>query len=380
MVSCTASTLKGKAMGETGTKDPLVLLGGGHAHVEVVRQLGRRNLGREIILVSPSRHAPYSGMLPGYIAGRYQFEDFHIDLAALCRRSGVSFVEGAAVGIDAKRRQVLLSGGRVLTYRLLSLDIGSTPSLPQGVSGGVSVKPIASFTERLARLDALAAGHQGPLHLAVVGQGVAGVEVAFALKQRLLGKRVQIALVGRAGRPVPARSNRAQRMVEDELQQAGIAHHPGFDVVAFDNGTLIARDGRRIDTDEAVWTTSSGAPDWLRETALDLDGAGFICVDETLRALSHPDIFAAGDVASLPDPRPKAGVFAVRQGPVLAQNICRSLSREPLLPFRPQRAWLALISLSDGRTIADKWGVAFSGRWVSAWKHRNATRFVRRYS
>jgi selenide,water dikinase len=318
--------------------------------------------------------------LPGYIAGRYRFEEFHIDLAALCSRGGVSFIEGAATGIDPGQRQVFLSNGRTLTYHLLSLDIGSTPSLPPGVSGGVSVKPIASFTERLARLDTLAAGHQGPLHLAVVGQGVAGVEVAFALKQRLLGKGVQIALVGRANSPVPARSNRAQRMVESELQRAGIAHYPGFDVVAFDDGTLVARDGRRLHIDEAVWTTSSGAPSWLRETSLDLDRAGFIRVDETLCSLSHPDIFAAGDVASLPDPRPKAGVFAVRQGPVLAQNIRRRLVREPLLPFRPQCAWLALISLSDGRAIADKWGVAVCGRWVSAWKHRNDTRFVRRYT
>jgi selenide,water dikinase len=367
-------------MGEAGTKDPVVLLGGGHAHVEVVRQLGPLSPGREIILVSPSRHAAYSGMLPGYIAGRYRFEDFHIDLDALCRRCGVSFIEATASRIDAGQRQVFLSNGRTLAYRVLSLDIGSTPSLPQGVLGGVSVKPIASFTERLASLDALAAGHQGRLHLAVVGQGVAGVEVAFALKRRLRGKQVQIALVGRANRPVPARSQRAQRMVESELKRNGIEHYPGFDVVAFDNGTLVARDGRRLAVDEAVWTTSSGAPGWLRETALELDEAGFIRVDETLRSLSHPDIFAAGDVASLPDPRPKAGVFAVRQGPVLTENIRRCLSREPLLPFRPQKAWLALISLTDDRAIADKWGLALRGHWVSEWKHHNDLRFVRRYA
>ncbi|MBW8299105.1 MAG: FAD-dependent oxidoreductase [Hydrogenophaga sp.] len=125
--------------------------------------------------------------------------------------------------------------------------------------------------------------------------------------------------------------------------------------------------------------TSSGAAAWLGQTGLALDPSGFIRVDDALRSPSYPEIFAAGDIASLPDPRPKAGVFAVRQGPVLAENIRRSLFGEALLPFRPQQRWLALISLADGRAIADKWDFAASGRWVAKWKHWNDTRFLRRY-
>jgi selenide,water dikinase len=365
---------------ETRNK-PIVLLGGGHAHVEVIRQLGLLdNLGRQIILVSPSRYAPYSGMLPGYVSGQYRFEDFHIDLVALCVRCGVTFLATTARGIDPERRQVSLSDGQVLDYALMSVDIGSTPSLPNGVSGGISVKPIASFTQRLAQLDARAAEQSGPMRLAIVGQGVAGVEMAFALQRRLGRTRVEILLAGRAGDVVAERSSLARRMVKRELKRAGIAHHPNFDVTSFEAGNLIARDGRRLTVDDVVWTTSSGAPSWLGETGLALDASGFIRVDPALRSLSHPDVFAAGDVASLPDPRPKAGVFAVRQGPVLAGNICRSLSGEELQAFRPQRRWLALISLADGRAIADKWDLAASGRWIAKWKHWNDTRFLRRYT
>ncbi|MBO3758960.1 FAD-dependent oxidoreductase [Ciceribacter sp. L1K22] len=368
-------------MSETN-KDPIILVGGGHAHVEVVRQLGSLALDRGIVLVSPSRHTPYSGMLPGYIAGQYTFDEFHIDLARLCARYGVSFLEAAATGIDPTHRRVSLSDGRILDYALLSLDIGSTPSLPERVSGGVSVKPIASFTERLAQLDALATRQNEPLRLAVIGQGVAGVEVALALKHRLDGLTehpVEIALVGRAPVLIPERGALARRIVARALEQAGIAHHPLFDVVGFDRGQVAARDGRRLAVDEVVWTTSSGAAGWLTNTGLSLDSAGFIRVDETLRSVSHPEIFAAGDIASLPDPRPKAGVFAVRQGPILAENIRRTIGGQPLLHYRPQRAWLALISLADGRAVADKWGLAASGQWVSAWKHRNDTDFLRRY-
>lgn len=366
-------------MAETSaTTIKVVLLGGGHAHVEVVRLLGQMGLGAQITLVSPSRHAPYSGMLPGHISGEYSFDDFHIDLAALCTRSGVTFLETTATGIDAEGRVVSLANGESLGYGLLSIDIGSTPSLPKGISTGISVKPIASFADRLARLDALAA--EGRLsRLAVVGQGVAGVEVAFALKRRFEGHNISVGLLGRAAKPVPERSRWARQWLERELRRAGISHNPSFDVVAFHDGELIARDGRRLAADEVIWTTSSGAPTFLRETGLLLDQNGFIRVDDTLRSLSHPDVFAAGDVASLPSPRPKAGVFAVRQGPILAENIHRSLVHDRLKPYRPQSSWLVLISLSDGRAIADKWGFAIPGPWVARWKHRIDSRFMQRY-
>ncbi len=357
---------------------PVVLLGGGHAHVEVVRRLGELGLGAQITLVSPSRHAPYSGMLPGHISGEYSFDDFHIDLAALCARSGMTFVETTATVIDPEQRVVWLASGESLGYGLLSIDIGSTPSLPEGTSSGISVKPIASFADRLARLEALA-GEGGLSTLAVVGQGVAGVEVAFALKRRWEGRGISIVLVGRAAEPIPERSRWARRLLEREMHKAGIAHLPAFDVEAFRDGVLVARDGQTLAVDEVVWTTSSGAPAFLSATGLQLDEKGFICVDDTLRSLSHPDVFAAGDVASLPDPRPKAGVFAVRQGPVLAGNIHRSLSQDRLRPYFPQSSWLVLISLSDGRAIADKWGLAIAGRWVDRWKHRIDSRFMRRY-
>lgn len=356
----------------------ILLLGGGHTHVEVIRRLGLLQLGARITLVSPGRYAPYSGMLPGYIAGVYGFHDFHIDLATLCARFGVGFQETSATDVEPKRRVVRLADGSDLSYRLLSIDIGSTPSLPSGVTGGISVKPIAGFTDRLERLDRLVEDGR-PLRLVVVGQGVAGVEVAFALRQRFAGHAVQIALVGRSIEPLRERSVLARRLIGRQMRVAGIEHHGGFDVVGLVDGALVARDGRRLGADEVIWTTSSGSQGFLRESGLLLDEGGFIRVDATLRSLSHPDVFAAGDVASLADPRPKAGVFAVRQGPILAENIRRSLQEEPLLAYRPQRSWLALISLPDGRAIADKWGLAVSGRWVARWKDRIDRRFMQRY-
>jgi pyridine nucleotide-disulfide oxidoreductase family protein len=366
----------------------IVLLGGGHAHVEVVRQSRSFGDRATVTLVSPSRWAPYSGMLPGFIAGQYEFADFHIDLDSLCRQVGVIFQQGEAVAIDPATRQVTFSDGSMLNYDLLSLDIGATPSLPAGVRGGISVKPISSFAERLGALDRLLQESERPLHLAVVGQGVAGVEVAFALKARserkALGSRsaqatLDISLVGRDKEPIPERSTQARRLVETSMVQAGIRSLTGFDVIALQDGALIARDGRRLAVDDVIWATSSGAPAWLQKTGLALDQNGFVRVDPQLRSISHHDVFAAGDVAALTDPRPKAGVFAVRAGPILAENLRCTLAGIGLRKFNPQQAWLALISLGDRRAIADKWGIAVSGRWVAAWKHWIDSRFVRRY-
>jgi pyridine nucleotide-disulfide oxidoreductase family protein len=373
---------------EANSQKRVVLLGGGHAHVEVISRLGSLGLSAGTTLVSPSRYAPYSGMLPGYIAGQYAFEDFNIDLEALCQHSRIAFHEGLAVGLDSDARRVRLEDGAWLDYDLLSLDIGSTPILPKGISAGVSVKPIASFTERLGLLDAMAKSTRSPLRLAVVGQGVAGVEVALALKTRLdrivltearASGGVELHLVGRSSGLIPERGRMARIMVEKALSERGIAHHPAFDVVAVEDKQLVARDGRRLEVDEVVWTTSSGAPRWLRQTGLALDPDGFIRVDAELRSLSHPNVFAAGDVASLVDPRPKAGVFAVRAGPVLAENLRRALTGEALTIFRPQGSWLVLISLADGQAIADKWGLSVSGRWVNAWKRWIDARFIRRF-
>ncbi|MBC2771921.1 FAD-dependent oxidoreductase [Rhizobium sp. AQ_MP] len=361
------------------TERDIMLLGGGHSHVEVIRRLGQLGLGSRITLVSPGKHAPYSGMLPGYIAGIYGFEDFHIDLQALCARFGVTFQETVASHIDPDRRVVRLADGSDLSYRQLSIDIGSTPSLPSGITGGISVKPIASFTDRLSCLDRLI-GDGNLLKLVVVGQGVAGVEVAFALRQRFAGRGVQITLVGRSTEPLRERSFLARRLVLRQMKRAGIAHQGSFDVVGFANGELVSRDGRRLGADEVIWTTSSGSQGFLRDSGLLLDAGGFIRVGASLRSLSHPDVFAAGDVASLVDPRPKAGVFAVRQGPILAENILRSLRGQPLLAYRPQRSWLVLISLPENQAIADKWGLAVSGRWVARWKDRIDRRFMQRYA
>jgi pyridine nucleotide-disulfide oxidoreductase family protein len=367
----------------------MLLVGGGHSHIEVIRRFGiTPPADIDLTLVSREATAAYSGMLPGHVAGLYPLDAIGIDLPGLCRAAAargasVRFEAATVDGIDFAAKTVHTADGRALPYDILSLNLGSTPSRPG--DGGLAVKPIPEFLGALETLVDRAAAAPRPLRLAVVGAGPAGVEIALALRRRLAaqsisdGAAVAVRLVAASPELLPGRSARTRRLIDATLRRQGIEVELSFEVAAFRDGALVDADGRSIPADEIVWATNATAPKWLRETGLALDDNGFVRVDETLRSVSHPSVFAAGDVASPPGHVSKAGVFAVRQGPVLAQNLRRAVAGGRLHRYRPQRRWLALISTADGRAVADKFGLSLHGRWVWHWKDWSDRRFVRRY-
>jgi selenide,water dikinase len=364
----------------------LLLAGGGHAHVEVLRRFGRQpEPDVEIVLVSPAPATPYSGMLPGLVAGHYSHADCHIDLPALCRFAGARFLQDAVTGLHDGAHGVLLASGDALEADLLSLDVGSTP--PRGrIRGadtvGTGVKPVDAFLaeleRRLSRPPAL------PARVLVVGAGAGGVEIALALRHRLdqavASQRWQVSLV--SGGPVllPGHGQGVRRRLAALLAHRGLPVRLGAAVAAADAGGLWLADGTRLEADWVVWATGAAPPPWLSDTGLALDDRGFVLIDACLRSLSHPDVFAAGDVASLADqPHPKSGVYAVRQGPLLSANLRRALLGQPLLTWRAQRRTLALLATGPRHAVAS-WGpLSVAGSWVWHWKDRIDRGFMRRY-
>ena len=339
--------------------------------------------GVRLTLVTRDVRTPYSGMLPGFVAGLYDYDALLIDAAGLARYAGATLVRGEAIGLDPQARTLAVRDQGELGYDILSVDIGSVPNRAPDAAG-IPVKPIGDFVDRLdALVTASRAGSDG-FTVAIVGTGPAGVELAFALVRRLQGaaggSKAAVILVGRDPQILAERSPRTRKRLTRALLEKGVRLENGFDVTGFEAGVLCAADGRRIDADTVLWATESAAAPWLQGTGLQLDAGGFIAVDSTLRSLSHPSVFAAGDIAALPDPRPKAGVFAVRQGPVLARNIRHVLEGTLPRPYRPQRRWLTLLSTGDGHAVADKWGLSAEGRWVWRWKDWNDRRFVDGYN
>ncbi len=372
----------------------LVLVGGGHSHVVVLRMLAMRpEPGLRVTLICTDIDTPYSGMLPGYISGHYSFDEVHIDLARLAAFAGARFIHAEVTGLDRSAQRVQLRNRPDLPYDLLSINTGSTPKLRQ-VAGAqahaVPVKPIAHFNQRWLHLLERVRGTHSRLTVAVVGGGAGGVELLLSVQHRLhhelrqLGRNPELlrCVLLTADDSILRTHNRwVRERFARELKRRHVAVYTHAEVTAVAPGCLHTRDGRTFDADETLWVTQAGGPAWLLDTGLALDEHGFIQVNEHLQTLSDPKIFAAGDVACFtPRPLEKAGVFAVRMGAPLAQNLRLSLRGQPMVAYRPQRHWLALISTGEQHAVASRGPIGFAGDWVWRWKDRIDRRFMRMFT
>jgi len=364
----------------------LVLVGGGHAHVHVLKRFGMRSVpGVRLTLVTRDVETPYSGMLPGYVAGLYSFAECHIDLVRLARFAGARLIHDEAVGLDRGHRQILCRAHPPIRYDIISLDIGSTPRMGD-VAGAaehtVSVKPIDRFGERWeALLDR--ARELGHMRLAIVGGGAGGVELAVSAQQRLarlLPTPPQVTLVTREGL-LPSHNDAVRRRFEIIFRERGMRAVANTPIVRVEPGRLIAQDGSVIEFDEALWVTEAAGAPWLADTGLPIDERGFVIIDETYRSPADTAVFAAGDIATMPaHPREKAGVYAVRAGPPLADNLRRALAGHRLRRAVPQRQALALIGTGDKRAVASRGRHEAYGApvwWLKDWIDR---RWMRRYT
>lgn len=368
----------------------LVLVGGGHAHVHVLKRFGMGPPpGVRVTLITRDLETPYSGMLPGHVAGLYSFAECHIDLLRLARFAGARLIHDEAVGLDraarpGSRGYVLCRDHPPIRYDIVSLDIGSTPrsdDVPGAAEHTVAVKPIDRFGRRWEALLARAAATPR-LRLAVVGGGAGGVELALAAQHRLAGlldAAPEVTLVTREG-VLPSHNSRVRDRLARILERRGIRVLTDTKVTAVEPGRLITAEGG-VAFDEALWVTeASGAP-FLAGTGLPLDSRGFLLVDESLRSPADAAVFAAGDVATMPaHPRDKAGVYAVRAGPPLAENLRRALAGRKLRRAVPQKRALALIGTGDGRAVASRGVVAAYGRSLWRLKDWIDRRWMRNYT
>ncbi|HEY1935357.1 MAG TPA: selenide, water dikinase SelD [Acetobacteraceae bacterium] len=354
----------------------LVLLGAGHAHVEVLRRFAMRpEPGVRLTLIGREPETPYSGMLPGLIRGDYRFHEAHIDLAPLSAATGARLVIGEATSIDLPARSVAITGRPPVAFDLLSIDVGGEPAMPAGA--GVPVKPIGSFLDRLSALEA---EQPRGARIAVVGGGPAGTELALALAHRF-GGRFRLVLVCDTPEPLTAAPPHARRVARAALVDAGVELASGVRAGALTDGRLALSDGSFLDVDAALWATGVVGPGLLAASGLACDAAGCVRVDARLRSVSHPFVFAAGDCAALEgNLRPKAGVWAVRAGAPLAANLRRTARGKPPRPWRPQRDALVILGLGDGHAVAWRNGLAVSGGLVWRWKDWIDRRWMRMYS
>ncbi len=365
----------------------LVLVGGGHAHIQVLKRWAMGPVaGTRLTLVVDRPIAVYSGMVPGFVAGQYARDELEIDGRPLALRAGARCIVARVTGLDTAARQLLLDGRPPIVYDTVSFDVGSTVAgleLPGVSEHTIPTRPIGDFVRRVDEVFA-AARRRSAFRVAVVGGGAGGVEVAFALAARLgreLGGRADIVLLESGPRVLPGYAASATRRVEIAAAARGITIRCGARVDRVEAGAVRLVGGERLPADAVVWVAGAAALPIFTGSGIETDGRGFAKVRPTLQCVGRDDVFAVGDCAAWTagPALAKAGVYAVRQGPVLAYNLIARARGERLRAYRPQRDFLSLLNLGDGQAIGTKWGLSAEGRSVFALKDWIDRRFVRRF-
>ena len=359
----------------------IVLVGAGHTHIGVLRAFAASDApDAHITLVSPAPTLYYSGMLPAHVAGHYAESELKIDARGCLAHLGADFVAGEVTGLVD--HTVTLADGRTITGDFLSLDIGTAPAaLAEDHPAVIPVKPVTSLLDGLARFEQQLERDDARRRLAIIGGGAGGVELSLSLAYRYRRRHrcPGLDLIARSGVMAGA-SGLVRRDLNAELARAGVNVLTGRGVADVDNGVLVFDDGTRHAADAVIAATGARAPAWLAETRLALDDAGFIACDWTLASRSHAHVFAAGDVVALPEPRPKSGVYAVRQVPVLADNLRRAVRGDALVNFNAPKHALSLISTGDRRALAVRGGLSIPpSRLLWQLKDRIDRRFVERH-
>ena len=363
----------------------LLLIGGGHAHLGVLDLLARRHrTGIDVTLVSARGTQVYSGMLPGHLAGHYTFEQCSIPLDPLAEAAKADFVRARVTKLDLEQRIALTEGGGMLPFDVVSIDIGPGPdhtSIP-GLQHALSVRPVDQLVGAWRALEQRFAGTPLAQTLLVIGGGPAGTELVAAMAYRAREAKLQLkpSIVTGSGGLLPGMPKATRRLMGKRLTALGVRVIEA-DADSVRPNAVMIRGAGEFHADVVIAATGAAAWPWPQEAGLRCDARGFIEVNSHLQSVSHPFVFAAGDCASMVGhPYPKSGVYAVRAGRPLGENLLRTLTRRRLVSYRPQKRALYLLS-AGGQDAIGVWGqLVVDGPWVWRWKDRIDRKFIHRFN
>ena len=369
----------------------IVLVGAGHTNMHVARMWRMNPIpGTQLTIVSPFSRATYSGMLPGTLAGLYTADDMEIDLYRFAVPSGIRLIVSEAIGIDPHRRRIQFSDRPEIRYDVVSIGVGSVPAGHTRWTDHpefLAIKPMPTFRARLqTRLDDLKAACKNaatsPLRIVVVGAGAAGVEITFCVQAFLASEKrpFELALVDSNETVLPGYLPKTIHIATKELLARRVTLHNKQRVETFAAGQLVFTSGSRIPADIVLWATAASPPSVFENYELAKSNDGFIAVRPTLQALEHDNVFAVGDSGTIvSNPVRKAGVYAVREGPILWDNIRRFLDNRVTIPFEPQKGFLSLLADGQGDAFLDYMGFSTKSRWAWRLKDRIDRKFMRMY-
>ncbi|MBO2942835.1 FAD-dependent oxidoreductase [Paenibacillus sp. F411] len=361
-----------------GDQRRLILAGGGHAHLHVLKELSRQPIPHvEVVLISPSPFQYYSGLISGYIEGTNILDEIRVDLRKLAETAGVRLVQDRVISVDAKSRVIHLASQESLSYDALSFDIGSQ-SAGTDTSGvlsyGLPVKPLEAFMK-------WAVQEHGDEAAVVVGGGAAGLELSLALQARNRTKGGSVSLISAGSLLGMKTGSRIHRRLTQIVAKQNVRLYENDAALKVDQGIVILTSGRKVPFQHLIWAAGPKAPDVFMSSGLQVRDGGYLLVTPKLQSVDYPEIFAAGDCAALDGhrPLPKAGVYAVREAPYLWSNLCAFFSGTELQAYSPQRDYLSLMSTGNRKAILLYKKVLLYGRWCWKLKRWIDERFVRQY-
>lgn len=362
----------------------LLLVGAGHAHLGVLRGLRRQPMqGWEVTLVSPQRDQIYSGMLPGWISGHYALHEISLPVSRVSAAAGVAFRETEGVALDLATSVMLCADGEALPFDVVSLDVGAAGSIAvpwRPSPSSVPIRPLGRIVNTWSAAVERIGSQCSPFNVVIVGAGAAGVELAFAVRHRGLREgwsHLSVTLIGSDLLPLDGAPESARREIATLLRQRCVRWLPKRRATGIDEQQVDCADGSSVPFDLCWVAAGATAPQWLAHSGLALDTHGFVSVNASLQSVSHPHVFAAGDMAAHPRPLAKSGVQAVRAGAPLARSLRACCTGAALPTWRPRSRALNLISTSDHRAMA-VWGDwRWTGKWAWCWKDAIDRRFVR---
>jgi pyridine nucleotide-disulfide oxidoreductase family protein len=361
----------------------LLLVGAGHAHLEVLRrQAIRPRTGMDLTLVSAADRHHYSGMVPGFLQGQYEESEIAFDLPALAAQAGGRFVQARATALDPRTREVYLEDGGVLGYDLVSFNVGSRSAGDEKEDvrrHAAVVKPISHAVDLRHRLAESTTGRA-----VIVGGGPAGVEIACAIASVLdrAGSGREVTILESSGVILSDYSKRFRRRAEAVLAGRGIAVRTGARVERVEADAVKIEGGGRLMSDLTVWLTGAAAWPLFESSGLPVDGKGFLLVDDALRSIADPQVFGAGDCVT-PERHPwtpKAGVYAVREAPILWRSLVAAIEGAKPPRYKSQHGFLSLLNTGDGKALLRYKGLVVHSRWAWHLKDRIDRGFMARYN
>ena len=346
----------------------LVLLGGGHANVQVLKKLSMNNIkGLNTILISEHFEATYSGMTPGYIHKDFSKDEISIDLQRLCFNADATFIKDKVIKLDTNRQEITLQNFPSINYDLLSINTGSISNTKkikiENSSKYFFVKPISSLVKNLSYIDQIVKNKRSKI--VIIGGGVASYELAFSLKRRYESP-VDITIIGKKILKEKNLNKKTKNNLKKIANNLGISEYKG-EVISLSEKDITLNNGDKIVCDLTLVSTGANIESWLFDSSLNKDERGFIRVDNNLLSINEKNIFVTGDASSIENiSRPKSGVMAVRQGEILKENIFLKLTGKNLIKFKPQKNWLYLIGTYKNYALLNYFFLTFHGRWC--WK------------